>query len=106
MIVISTRYFYIFKVKVINPVKYRRVYEEALKKMDKLENEFLPQVTVDIPGAAMAPHSNRNEIHFGNIRVFEPVKKTFTVANTGQVRKLQSYSFLFSGMIIQVLLNL
>ena len=77
----------------INPVKYRRVYEEALKRMDKLENEFLPQVTVDIPGANMAPHSQRNEIHFGNIRFLEPVKKTFTVANTGQVGSPQVFSY-------------
>ncbi|CAG7831959.1 unnamed protein product [Allacma fusca] len=76
---------YTANVKVINPTKYRRVYEEALKKMDKLENEFLPQVTVDIPGGNLAPHSNRNEIHFGKIRFMEPIKKTFTVANTGQV---------------------
>ncbi len=31
--------------KVIDPVKYRRIYEDVMKKLDKLENEFLPQVT-------------------------------------------------------------
>ena len=30
--------------KVIDPVRYRRIYEEVMKKLDKLENEFLPQV--------------------------------------------------------------
>ena len=30
--------------KVIDPVKYRRIYEDVMKKLDKLENEFLPQV--------------------------------------------------------------
>jgi len=69
----------------VNNEKYRKVYEEALKRMDKLENEFLPQVTVDIPGAATLSHSNRNEIHFGQIKFMEPVKKSFTIANTGQV---------------------
>lgn len=33
--------------KVIDPVKYRRIYEDVMKKLDKLENEFLPQVTVN-----------------------------------------------------------
>jgi phosphatidylinositol-bisphosphatase len=73
------------KVKVINQIRYRKSYEECLKQLDRLENEFLPQVTVDIPGSSLAPHSNRNEIHFGHIKFMESVKKTFTVANTGQV---------------------
>ena len=30
--------------KVIDPAKYRRIYEDVMKKLDKLENEFLPQV--------------------------------------------------------------
>lgn len=53
--------------------------------MDRIENEYLPQVTVDIPGANVTSHSNRNEIHFGRVKFMEPVRKTFTVANTGQV---------------------
>ena len=28
----------------VDPVKYRRIYEDVMKKLDKLENEFLPQV--------------------------------------------------------------
>lgn len=35
------------QVKVIDTIKYRKIYEEVMKKLDKLENEFLPQVTVD-----------------------------------------------------------
>ena len=31
--------------KVVDPVKYRRIYEDVMKKLDKLENEFLPQVS-------------------------------------------------------------
>ena len=42
--------------------------------MDKLENEFLPQVTVD-----------RTEIDFGDVRFSEPVAQTLICANTGQV---------------------
>lgn len=73
------------QLKVINQTRYRKCYEECLKQLDRLENEFLPQVTVDIPNPHAVPHSNRNEIHFGIIRFLEPVRKSFTVANTGQV---------------------
>jgi len=31
-------------VKVVDTAKYRKVYEEVMKKLDRLENEFLPQV--------------------------------------------------------------
>jgi len=30
--------------KVIDSVKHRKIYEDVMKKLDKLENEFLPQV--------------------------------------------------------------
>lgn len=73
------------QIKVINQARYRKAYEEALKQMDRIENEYLPQVTVDIPGSNLSTHSNRNEIHFGRVKFMEPVRKTFTVANTGQV---------------------
>lgn len=33
-------------VKIIDPVRYRKIYEEVMKKLDKLENEFLPQVII------------------------------------------------------------
>jgi hypothetical protein len=29
--------------KVVDPAKYRRIYEDVMKKLDRLENEFLPQ---------------------------------------------------------------
>lgn len=62
-------------VKVINPVKYRKIYEDVMKKLDRLENEFLPQVTVET-----------TEIIFdGKVHFLETYTKTLTVANTGQV---------------------
>lgn len=33
--------------KVVDPAKYRKIYEDVMKRLDRLENEFLPQVTVD-----------------------------------------------------------
>ena len=60
--------------KVVDQVKYRKIYEDVMKRLDKLENEFLPQVTVDT-----------TEIIFDTIKFNEPSTKTLIVANTGQV---------------------
>ncbi|TRY74769.1 hypothetical protein TCAL_09197 [Tigriopus californicus] len=62
-------------VKVIDPVKYRKIYEDVMKKLDRLENEFLPQVTVE----------NTEIIFDGKVQFLETYTKTLTVANTGQV---------------------
>ncbi|EFX84231.1 hypothetical protein DAPPUDRAFT_209751 [Daphnia pulex] len=61
-------------VKIIDTVRYRKIYEEVMKKLDKLENEFLPQVSVD-----------STEINFGKVSFNEGATKVLTVANTGQV---------------------
>jgi phosphatidylinositol-bisphosphatase len=61
-------------IRVIDPVRYRKVYEEVMKQLDKLENEFLPQVAVD-----------KTEILFDTVRFLEPQSRTLTIANTGQV---------------------
>lgn len=61
-------------IKVIDTVRYRKIYEEVMKKLDKLENEFLPQVNVDT-----------TEIDFGTVHFNVPTTRTLTVANTGQV---------------------
>ncbi|XP_050533288.1 inositol polyphosphate 5-phosphatase OCRL isoform X2 [Daktulosphaira vitifoliae] len=62
------------KVKVVDSVKYRKIHEDIMKKLDKVENEFLPQVMVD-----------NTEIIFDNVHFMEPQNKQLTVANTGQV---------------------
>lgn len=61
-------------IKVIDTRRYRRIYEEVMKKLDKLENEFLPQVTIDT-----------TEIIFGPIKFLQAQTKYLTIANTGQV---------------------
>lgn len=61
-------------IKVVDNNKYRKIYEEVLKKLDKLENEFLPQVTVD-----------KTEIHFEKVSFIEMQTQYLTIANTGQV---------------------
>ncbi|XP_068249219.1 inositol polyphosphate 5-phosphatase OCRL isoform X1 [Palaemon carinicauda] len=61
-------------IKVIDTRRYRRNYEEVMKKLDKLENEFLPQVTVDTTEVILEP-----------VRFLQPQTKYLTIANTGQV---------------------
>lgn len=61
-------------VKVVNQAKYRKIYEDVMKKLDRLENEFLPQVTVD-----------KMEVSFGSLSFREPITDYLTIANTGQV---------------------
>ncbi|XP_040569840.1 inositol polyphosphate 5-phosphatase OCRL [Lepeophtheirus salmonis] len=61
-------------IKVVDQVKYRKIYEDAMKKIDKLENEFLPQVSVDT-----------TEIIFDTVRFHEPMSRVLVIANTGQV---------------------
>lgn len=50
------------------------MHEHIMKKLDKAENEYLPQVMVD-----------ENEIIFNMVQFMEPQIKELTVANTGQV---------------------
>lgn len=61
-------------IKVIDTRRYRRIYEEVMKKLDKLENEFLPQVTVDTTEVILEP-----------VKFLQPQTKYLTIANTGQV---------------------
>ncbi|XP_015123931.1 inositol polyphosphate 5-phosphatase OCRL-1 [Diachasma alloeum] len=62
------------QIRVIDMTKYRKIHEEVMKKLDKLENEFLPQVMVDT-----------TEIIFDILKFLEPSSKELIIANTGQV---------------------
>ncbi|KAK6633561.1 hypothetical protein RUM44_004168 [Polyplax serrata] len=77
------------KIQVIDESKQRKTHEEVIKCLDKVENEFLPQVTVD-----------SNEIIYDTVRYLEPVSKELIIANNGQVpaqfvfiKKLNDASF-------------
>lgn len=61
-------------VKVKNSAKYDKVYEEVMKKFDRLENEFQPQVSVD-----------QAEINFDQVTFRSPISRYLSIANTGQV---------------------
>ncbi|XP_034936356.1 inositol polyphosphate 5-phosphatase OCRL isoform X2 [Chelonus insularis] len=62
------------QIRVIDMIKYRKTLEEVMKKLDKLENEFLPQVMVDT-----------TELIFDVLKFLEPSSKELIIANTGQV---------------------
>jgi hypothetical protein len=63
-----------YQIRVIDAVKYRRIHEEVMKKLDKLENEFLPQVMVD-----------NTEVIFDTVHYLESQIRDLIIANTGQV---------------------
>lgn len=62
------------QIRIIDVAKYRKTHEEVMKKLDKLENEFLPQVMVDT-----------TEVIFDTLKFLEPSSKDLIIANTGQV---------------------
>ncbi|OQR74707.1 type II inositol 1 [Tropilaelaps mercedesae] len=61
-------------VRVVDSSKRKDVYQEVMKQLDKEENDFLPQVTVD-----------QHYLHFGNVHFYERVSRSFKVTNTGPV---------------------
>ncbi|KAG7208116.1 hypothetical protein KM043_009688 [Ampulex compressa] len=84
------------QVRIIDVTKYRKIHEEVMKKLDKLENEFLPQVMVDT-----------TEIIFDTLKFLEPSSKELIIANTGQVpvhfqfiRKFDDTSYCKDWLII------
>ncbi|XP_050430300.1 inositol polyphosphate 5-phosphatase OCRL isoform X2 [Adelges cooleyi] len=89
------------KVKVVDTAKYRKIHEDIMKKLDKVENEFLPQVMVD-----------NTEIIFENVQFMESQIKELTVANTGQVpvqfefiRKLDDSTYCKEWLRIEPFMN-
>lgn len=62
-------------IKIVDPIKSRKIYTELMKRLDRLENDYLPQVMLD-----------KTDLDFGsNVQLLTPVTKSFTIANTGQV---------------------
>lgn len=64
----------ILGVRVVDAAKRKEVYQEVMKQLDKEENDFLPQVTVD-----------QHYLHFGDVHFYERVSRSFKVTNTGPV---------------------
>ncbi|XP_056015071.1 inositol polyphosphate 5-phosphatase OCRL-like isoform X2 [Ostrea edulis] len=60
--------------KVIDKEKSNKVYEDIMKKLDRLENDYLPQVKLD-----------KTEFLFKDVMFIEKRSEMLTVCNTGQV---------------------
>jgi len=61
-------------IKIVNTTRERQVFEDIMLKLDRLENENLPQVKLE-----------RNEFRFDEIKFMEERVERLMVANTGQV---------------------
>ncbi|KAG6460975.1 type II inositol 1,4,5-trisphosphate 5-phosphatase [Manduca sexta] len=84
-------------IKIIDEEKYRKVYEEVIKQLDKMENEMIPQVKVD-----------RTEIDFGTVRYLELQVQTITIKNIGKypvefefIKKLDETNFCKEWLIVE-----
>ncbi|CAB4015709.1 inositol polyphosphate 5-phosphatase OCRL-1 isoform X2 [Paramuricea clavata] len=83
-------------VKVVDKRREKSVLEEVVRELDKRENDFLPQVELNI-----------KELHFGNIQFLEKKSQSFEIINVGQVAvqytfipKLQEKHFCKPWLII------
>ncbi|XP_062249362.1 inositol polyphosphate 5-phosphatase OCRL isoform X1 [Platichthys flesus] len=61
-------------VKVINEQRHKKVFEEIVRVMDRMENEFLPSVSL-----------SRREFAFQNVKFRQLQKERFLITNDGQV---------------------
>ena len=69
------------KVKVVDQKKQKKVFEETMKHLDKLENDYLPQVECDTM-----------ELNFGVVTFMESEIRNVGITNTGQVVRFLSLS--------------
>lgn len=61
-------------VKVVDENRYKKVFEEIVRQLDKMENEFLPSVSL-----------SRREFTFENVKFRQLQKERFLITNDGQV---------------------
>lgn len=59
--------------RIVDIEKKKKVYEDVMKKLDKEENDYLPQVSLD-----------STEVKFGKITFKDAPSRTITLVNTGQ----------------------
>lgn len=75
--------------KVIDQEKSKKVYEDIMKRLDRIENEYLPQVKIDT-----------TDFIFEDVKFYESQKQKLIVANIGQgpvefefIKKAQGSNF-------------
>lgn len=61
-------------VKVVNEQRHKKVFEEIVRAMDRMENDFLPSVTL-----------SRREFTFETVKFRQLQKERFLITNDGQV---------------------
>ncbi|KAH9491544.1 hypothetical protein Btru_030906 [Bulinus truncatus] len=61
-------------IRVVDEKRYKRIYEDIMKKLDRLENDYLPQIKID-----------NTELVFKDVKFIESQVQVVTVANVGQI---------------------
>ncbi|XP_076877050.1 inositol polyphosphate 5-phosphatase OCRL isoform X3 [Brachyhypopomus gauderio] len=61
-------------VKMVNEVRYKKVFEELVRDMDRMENDFLPSLLL-----------TRREFSFENVKFRQLQRQNFLITNDGQV---------------------